>query len=70
MFSWLVNVVILPTQLLFSFMIGGDGVLYNGRGWIKQADRSPSFQKLRKSCLDVAYIGDFVGNGLKFHSII
>ncbi|XP_034943564.1 peptidoglycan-recognition protein SC2-like [Chelonus insularis] len=40
----------------YNFLIGGDGTVYEGRGWFKQGFAIDHFNHL---CLSVAYLGNF-----------
>lgn len=42
-------------------MVGGDGVIYEGRSWSFQPDLPPELAHLEEDCIDIAYIGDFAG---------
>ncbi|XP_054264518.1 peptidoglycan recognition protein 3-like [Macrosteles quadrilineatus] len=53
----------------YNFLIGGDGVVYHARGWMKQADRSPAFHRLKKNCVDVAYMGQFVDKKIPYEML-
>lgn len=43
-------------------MIGGDGWIFEGRGWATEPDMDPMHCTPGSQSLQVAYIGDFEGN--------
>lgn len=49
-----------------SFLIGGDGSVYEGRGWWIWPGLIPRYKKMvnQKQCLFIAYFGRFNGKGL------
>ncbi|XP_054260256.1 peptidoglycan recognition protein 1-like [Macrosteles quadrilineatus] len=47
-----------------NFLIGSEGIVYEGRGWTKEATRSNvDFPEFKGNCLDIAYIGDYKNTG-------
>lgn len=42
----------------FSFLLGGDGNIYEGRGWDYKAPRDTRYKHDKKSYIDIAFIGD------------
>ncbi|XP_054265204.1 peptidoglycan recognition protein 1-like [Macrosteles quadrilineatus] len=49
-------------DITYNFLIGGDGFVYQGRGWYHQCDLPADLSTLSLTCLDIAYIGDFSGD--------
>lgn len=51
---------------LFSFLVGDDCRIYEGRGWSVKSDKSLKFETHYNTRIDIAFIGDFRGmyNGI------
>ncbi|XP_054265274.1 peptidoglycan-recognition protein LF-like isoform X2 [Macrosteles quadrilineatus] len=44
----------------FNFLVGGDGNVYEGRGWHLEADRLDKInKKMKGKAIDIGYIGNF-----------
>lgn len=46
---------------MFSFMVAPDGSIYEGRGWKYDAERPEKYRPLNGDCVDIAYIGNYIG---------
>lgn len=46
---------------IYSFLLGGDGRVYEGRGWRIAPPKIHLFQKLHGKCLLIGFIGDYKG---------
>ncbi|XP_054260309.1 peptidoglycan-recognition protein 1-like [Macrosteles quadrilineatus] len=46
-------------DMTFNFMIGGDGAVYEGRGWYKEPHRPLLYEYLENRGIEVAYIGEY-----------
>ncbi|XP_054262480.1 peptidoglycan-recognition protein SB2-like isoform X3 [Macrosteles quadrilineatus] len=46
-------------DIQYNFLIGGDGVVYEGRGLLYHAHKDKQHMDLKGKSLDIAYIGDF-----------
>ncbi|XP_054262862.1 peptidoglycan-recognition protein SD-like isoform X2 [Macrosteles quadrilineatus] len=46
-------------DIRYNFVVGGDGKVYEGRGWEKDAQRPPEFDHLKGKCIDIAYCGNY-----------
>lgn len=44
---------------MFSFIVGGDSRVYEGRGWYEQPDQDFQFPELKGKRLDIGFIGDY-----------
>lgn len=45
-----------------SFLIGGDGLVYEARGWNVEPHRPLLYEDLGTTGIEIGYIGDFEGN--------
>lgn len=45
--------------VVFSFLIGGNGKAYEGRGWWFQSDKSLQFSDYKGDRIDIAFIGNY-----------
>jgi hypothetical protein len=57
--------IFIVADINFSFVIGGDGKIYEGRGWTTYAPpalKGKRYSGLDRKSINVAMIGDYKGN--------
>ena len=43
-------------DIIFNFLVGGEGNVYEGRGWSKEGQHSPGYNQ---KSIGIAFLGDF-----------
>lgn len=60
MFAFITSFILKCTlSVKYSFLIGGEGTVFVGRGWYKRAMQVPRNTMINEKCVEIAYIGQF-----------